>query len=65
VRGYDPDGALLGKSGWYARQELTGAPMFGNSVQSFAFLDLGQAGASNKRWAAWALACARVGRDST
>jgi hemolysin activation/secretion protein len=48
VRGYDPDAALLGKSGWYARQELTGAPMFGNSVQSFVFLDLGQAGASNK-----------------
>ena len=47
VRGYDPDSAILGKSGWYARQELTRAPMFGNSVQSFAFLDLGQAGAAN------------------
>ncbi len=48
VRGYDPDTAILGKSGWYTRQELTSAPFFGNSVQSFVFLDLGQASASNE-----------------
>jgi hemolysin activation/secretion protein len=47
VRGYDSDTAILGKSGWYVRQELTSAPMLDNLVQSFAFLDLGQASASD------------------
>jgi hemolysin activation/secretion protein len=48
VRGYDPDTAILGKSGWFVRQELTSAPIFGDSVQSFGFVDLGQASTSNE-----------------
>jgi hemolysin activation/secretion protein len=48
IRGHDPDSAILGKSGWYVRQELATLPFLGDNVQPFPFLDLGQASASNR-----------------
>jgi hemolysin activation/secretion protein len=45
VRGFDPGSAILGKTGWYVRQELASVPLAG-LVQPFILMDTGQVNSS-------------------